>query len=572
MKLIYRYMKPFFPRMVLGFVIKFLGTVMDLLLPWILAYIIDEIVPHSDIVMVFIWGGVMLLCAVIAVLGNIIANRMASAVSSDSIRVLRNDVFSAIMDLSCRQVDEFSQSTLISRMTSDTYNVHQIMGSMQRLGVRAPILLIGGIAVTMTLDPVLSFILVCTLPFLAVVVFYVAKNGIPLYNEHQKASDLMIGRVRESISGIRVIKALSKGDYERERFENINSTVVDKEKKAGITMALTSPVMNFLLNMGWVAIIIVGAVRVNAGLTAPGKIIAFLTYFTIILNAMLSITRLFVMFSRAGSSAARIEEILEAQPEILKQPANDKVSGQSDLPYIVFDDVSFSYNGRVNNISNISFSVEKGQRLGIIGATGSGKSTIINLLMRFYDASSGNIYIDGRDVRSYDVGKLRELFGAVFQNDMLFEDTVLENIKLDRQISDQGVEKAAETARIDSHIRRTEHGYNSYLPIRGNNLSGGQKQRMLIARAVAGNPSILVLDDSSSALDYKTDAGIRKNIRKLGEDITTIIVAQRVSSVMDCDKILVIDEGRIAGVGSHDELMKNCRIYERISMLQQGLS
>lgn len=571
MKLIYRYMKPFFPRMALGFVIKFSGTVMDLLLPWILAYIIDEIVPRSDIAMVFKWGAVMLVCALVAVLGNIAANRMASAVSSDSIRVLRNDVFSAIMELSCRQVDGFSQSTLISRMTSDTYNIHQVMGSMQRLGVRAPILLIGGIAVTMTLDPVLSFILVCTLPFLGAVVFYVAKHGIPLYNQHQKTSDLMIGRVRESVSGIRVIKALSKGDYERERFEQINSAVVEKEKKAGITMAVTSPVMNFLLNMGWVAIIIVGAIRVNAGLTAPGKIIAFLTYFTIILNAMLSITRLFVMFSRAGSSAARIEEILAAKPEIVKQPSAE--NGENpEFPYIVFDDVSFSYNGRVNNLKNISFSVKKGQRLGIIGATGSGKSTIINLLMRFYDASSGTIYIDGKDVRSYDTGELRELFGVVFQNDMLFEDTVYENIKLDREISRSGIEKAAKTAQIDAHIQHMENGYDSYLAIRGNNLSGGQKQRMLIARAVAGSPSILVLDDSSSALDYKTDAGIRKNIGELGGDVTSIIVAQRVSSVMDCDIILVIDDGRIAGMGSHEELMENCPIYGRISRLQQGIA
>ena len=272
MNLIFRYMKPHFPRMVVGFMVKFSGTVMDLLLPWILAYIIDEVVPEADIARVVQWGLVMVVCAFIAVLGNVTANRMASSVARDSMRVLRNDTFTAIMNLSCGQVDNFSQSTLISRMTSDTYNIHQIMNSMQRMGVRAPILLIGGIIVTMTLDPVLSAILASTLPFLAIVVIYVAKKGIPLYNTHQKASDVMIGRVRESITGIRVIKALSKGDYERERFENINLDVVEKEKKAGITMALTNPVMNFLLNVGWVMIIFVGAVRVNAGRTTWDKL------------------------------------------------------------------------------------------------------------------------------------------------------------------------------------------------------------------------------------------------------------------------------------------------------------
>jgi len=360
--------------------------------------------------------------------------------------------------------------------------------------------------------------------------------------------------------------------FRRERFENINLDVVEKEKKAGITMALTNPVMNFLLNVGWVMIIFVGAVRVNAGLTAPGKIIAFLTYFTIILNAMLSITRLFVMFSRAGSSAERIEEILQARSDIKNQDANDNKSCDESLPYIVFDNVSFSYNGNVDNLSDISFSLEKGQKLGIIGATGSGKTTIINLLMRFYDVSSGKIFIDGKDIRDYDVGVLREKFGAVFQNDIIFEDSVSENIKLGRNITDENMKKAAKASCIDSHISQMDEGYDSFLAIRGNNLSGGQKQRMLISRAIAGNPEILVLDDSSSALDYKTDAAIRKNIDEMGKNTTTIIVAQRVSSVLDCDKIIVIDEGRIAACGNHDKLLKTCAIYARISSLQSGIT
>lgn len=565
MKLIYRYMKPHFPRMAVGFVIKFTGTIMDLLLPWILAFIIDEVVPQARIGLIVRWGVIMVLCALVAVLGNIAANRMASAVARDSIRALRNDLFAQMMALSQNQIDSLSESSLISRMTSDSYNIHQVMGSMQRLGVRAPILLIGGILVTMTLDPVLSAILLATLPFLGIVVVYVAKKGIPLYRKHQKASDKMIGKVRESITGIRIIKALSKADYERGQFESINSEVVAREKKAGITMALTSPVMNFLLNMGWVAIILVGAWRVNAGLTAPGKIIAFLTYFTIILNAMLSITRLFVMFSKAGSSAARIEAVMDLGPELVRLPV---LTPERKHGYIEFDHVTFSYNGRMPNLSDISFSIEKGQTLGIIGATGSGKSTIINLLMRFYDAGAGSIYLDGRDIRTYEPGALHAKFGVVFQNDMIFEDTIEENIKLGRPVEDAQMAEAAAVAQLDRHIDALQEQYRSFLAIKGNNLSGGQKQRLLIARAVANRPEILILDDSSSALDYRTDAALRRQISLKCAGATTIIVAQRVSSVMNCDRILVIEEGRLIGNGTHEELMRDCRIYRQISNLQ----
>jgi ATP-binding cassette subfamily B protein len=551
--------------MIVGFIIKFVGTIMDLLLPWILAYIIDEVVPKGNIISVLWWGAAMIFCAFIAVLGNVIANRMASAVARDSIRVVRNDLFTKIMQLSCNQVDTCTESSLISRMTSDTYNIHQVMSSMQRLGVRAPILLIGGIAVTLTLDPVLSAILIATLPFLGVVVFYVAKKGIPLYQIHQKASDHLIGKVRESITGIRVIKALSKENYERDRFEEINQTVVDKEKKAGITMAVTSPVMNFLLNMGWVMIILVGAYRVNLGLTAPGKIIAFLTYFTIILNAMLSITRLFVMFSKAGSSAERIDKVLQLEKALesiqgLAEDNNDAM--------VSYQNVTFSYNRRKNNLENITFSLKRGNALGIIGATGSGKSTLVNLLMRFYDVNSGRILVKGKDIRSYPLEDLRSMFGTVFQNDMLFEDTIRENIKLGRSISDEAMKKAADCALIGSFIEEQPDGYDTYLAIKGNNLSGGQKQRVLIARALASRPEILILDDSSSALDYKTDAMIRNNIKDMLGDTTVIIIAQRVSSVMNCDQILVLDDGEIIGNGTHEELLKCCDEYAKIAELQ----
>lgn len=594
MKILVKYLKPYVPRMALGFVYKFTGTIMDLLLPWILAYIIDDIVPLSDMNRVIIWGAAMVACAVLAVLGNVIANRMASAVARDVTRTIRNDLFGKIQQLSCRQFGEYTESSLISRMTSDTYNVHHVIGMMQRLGVRAPLLLIGGIIVTMTLDPALSFILVAMLPLLGITVYFVSKKGIPLYQIHQSAADTLIRKVRESITGIRVIKALSKVNYEKERFEKINIDVVNKETKAGITMAITNPVMNFLLNMGWVLIILAGAWRVNEGLTQPGKIIAFLTYFTIILNAMLSITRLFVMFSKAGSSMERIEAVLAAKQEletvaeqtVTEETATEKTAtgvnaeetvaedvqgGSAKTGYhIEFEHVTFSYNKNNSQLEDISFRLKRGRTLGIIGATGSGKSTIINLLMRLYDADSGVIRINGRDIRSYSNDELHKMFGVAFQNDTIFEDSVNENITLGRDIGHEQVEAAAKYAQIAEHIENMPDGYDSMLAIKGANLSGGQKQRVLIARALAGNPDILVLDDSSSALDYKTDAAVRNAIRNNYADTTTIIVAQRVSSVMNSDMIIVIDEGRIIGSGTHDKLMRDCEEYREISRLQMN--
>jgi len=562
--------------MIVGFVIKFGGTLMDLLLPWILAHIIDEVVPQNNINKVLLWGVAMFFCALFAVLGNVIANRMAAAVARDATRVLRNDLFEKITSLSFNQMDSFTEASLISRMTSDTYNIHNVIGRMQRLGVRAPILLIGGIALTMTLDPILSLILVASLPLLGVVVFFVSKKGIPLYIEQQSTADLLVRKVRESIIGIRVIKALSKTDYEEQQFEKINAKVVSKEKKAAIVMAITNPVMNFLLNMGWVLLIIVGASRVNVGLTKPGTIIAFLTYFTIILNAMLSITNLFVLFSKATASANRIEEVLDTC-EDLKQVEKVYDSSESNLykkaeeSYMIeFDHVSFSYNKNYNSIEGVSFTLKKGQTLGIIGATGSGKTTIINLLMRFYDVDSGLIKIDGKDIREYSHDEFYMMFGAVFQNDTLFEDTIYENINLGRDLSAAQVEKAAEYAQILDHIKLMKNGFDADVSIKGANLSGGQKQRILIARALANHPKILILDDSSSALDYKTDAKLRNSIKKNFVDTTTLIVAQRVSSVMNSDMIIVVDEGKMVGKGTHEELLLTCQEYREISDLQLG--
>lgn len=577
------YLKPYYLRMTFGFVIKFGGTIMDLLLPWILAHVIDNVIPQNNPRMVFVWGGLMILCAVFAWLGNVIANRMASKVARDTTEQVRHDLFSKIIYLSNQSTDAFTKPSLISRLTSDTYNLHQMLGRVQRLGVRAPILLIGGILITLTLDPVLTLILVSVLPFIVLIMTSASKRGIPMYSRLQEALDQFVRLVREDIAGIRVIKALSKTDYERERFAEINEEVVKIEKKAGMTMAIVNPSMNFFLNIGLVLVILAGAYRVNAGLSEVGKILAFMTYFTIILNAMMSISKMFVIISKAVASANRIVAVLDAQDErdleILNADETSPVDSsaesgtQTNKPsMITFDHVSFSYNHVENNLTDINFDIKKGETLGIIGETGSGKSTIVSLLLRFYDATEGQISIDGKPIQAQSIKELRRHFGVVFQNDALFEDTITENVRLGRDLSEDEIKQAILYAQAKEFVEDEKRGYYDKLNIKGANLSGGQKQRILIARALAAHPDILVLDDSSSALDYRTDAMLRGELREHFEDTTTVIIAQRISSIMHADHILVLEDGAMIGYGTHEELLASCPVYQEIGRSQMGIS
>jgi len=542
---------------------------MDLFLPWTLARMIDVVIPSGKKEEIFLWGIFMLVCSVLAVTLSIIANRMASRVASDSIFTIREDLFRKVMILSNQQVDEITRPSLISRLTSDTYNVHQMIGRIQRLGVRSPILLVGGIIMTFLLDPVLACILLGVLPLLTAVVIGVSSKSIPQFTKLQEKVDGFVRLIREDIAGIRVIKALSKEDFERERFNQHNSEVVDWEKCATVTTAIINPVMNLFLNMGLVCVIIAGAYRVNEGLSKVGTILAFMTYFTIILNALMSISRMFVIVSKAAASAERIDRVLKGEDETSFQLAPALKEKEKEISFLEFDHVSFSYDGTGNHLRDISFRMEKGETLGIIGATGSGKSTVVNLLMRYYDPDEGTIRINGRDIRAMSLKDLRSRFGTVFQNDVIFEESILENIRMGRNISEEEAVVAAGYAKALDFIGE-KGGILESLNIRGANLSGGQKQRILIARALAAHPDILVLDDSSSALDYKTDSQLRKELKENFSQTTCIMIAQRVSSVMNLNQILVLDEGAVIGLGTHEELMKTCEGYGEIVTSQMG--
>ena len=595
-QIISKYLRPYFGRMGVGFLIKFVGTIMDLCIPYILAYIIDSVIPLGDRGRVLLWGLLMIGCSFLAVSFNVIANRMASKVASDATEVVRHDLFYKTMYLSNGQTDAFTKPSLISRMTSDTYNVHQMLGRIQRLGVRAPILLIGGICVTFTLDKAMACVLLAALPLLGFITVYVSKRSIPMYGSLQEANDRFVRMVREDIAGIRVIKALSKTEYETDKFRSINQEVVERERRNGMVMAVINPAMTILLNLGLVGVILVGAYRVNAGTSEVGKILAFTTYFTIILNAMLSISKMFTVLSKAIASGNRIWQVLECGEDMqvaegLYGEADTRIEGSDTVmerdpaggvmarsgpdeaarEEISFDHVTFSYlKGGEPNIKDLSFRIRRGETLGIIGEIGSGKSTIINLMMRLYDTDQGQVRIAGRDVRSYQPEDLKAKFGVVFQNDTIFEDTIAGNVALGREMSGEEISEALLYARASEFVEgRTEKEADA-LNIRGANLSGGQKQRVLIARALAARPEILILDDSSSALDYRTDALLRRGIKEHYQDTTLVIVAQRVSSIRSADHILVLEDGMPIGYGTHEELMESCSVYAEISRMQSG--
>ena len=572
-----QYLSPFKVRMAFGLIIKAVGTVMDLFLPWILSYIIDDIIPTKSIKMTVFWGCIMIVCSFIAWSGNIIANRMASRVAGDCTRALRHDLFEKISYLDASTVDKLTISSLESRITSDTYNVHAMVGMIQRLGVRAPILVIGGLVVSLMLDARLTLILALTMPFIALSVFIISGRGVKLYRKLQNAVDDIVSVVRENATGVRVIKALCKTEYEKKRFDGVNTKAIDIERQAGTIMSLTNPLITFFLNAGLCAVIAAGAYWVDGGVSTNGKIVAFMSYFTIISNATISISRIFTSSSKGIACMDRIDKVLCEEPSLWLDeyadnsnfPEEEASASTAVPPHIEFRNVTFAYDNK-KVLDDISFTINHGETLGIIGATGSGKSTIISLLMRMYDVDSGEILIDGVNIKKIPSKKLRERFGAVFQNDFLFADTIYENVSFGRDLSKDVVDDALVKAQASSFVGAYDDKTEHMLDIKGANLSGGQKQRLLIARAIAASPEILILDDSSSALDYKTDAELRRVIRTSMKNTTSIIIAQRISAVMNADKILVLEGGCCIGLGKHDELMEKCDVYRETAEVQMS--
>ena len=560
-------LKPLKKRITVGITIKVIGTVVELFIPFLLSYILENVIETNRMGSIVFYGVLMALCALAACVGNIVANRMAAKTTMLFATRMRKELFAKTLHLTARSTDSFTIPSLESRITSDTYNVQNFVGIIQRMGIRAPMLLIGGSIITLIMDRKLALVMIATLPLIFIVVYGISRMGVPLYTRVQQSVDGMVRVVREDAQGIRVIKALSKVDYENARYDKANKTLKRNEARAGTIIGIVNPVMTLLMNMGIVAVVAASAYFVANNTSSTATVIAFMQYFTLVSMAMMMLSRLFVMFTKCAASAKRIQQVLERESELKLVPDDGK--GDPDT-HISFENVTFSYLGKKNNIQNISFSLKKGETLGIIGPTGSGKSSILRLLMRFYDADEGTIRIHGKDVRSYTPEELTAMFGIAFQNDFVYADTIEENIRFGREIATEDIVRAAKTAQAHDYITSFSEGYSRMVTTGGTNLSGGQRQRLLISRAIAGHPEILILDDASSALDYKTDANLRQALAADIPETTVITVAQRVSSVKNCDLILVVENGEIIGSGKHEHLMETCPEYKEISDSQMG--
>ena len=584
MTFLWGYLKKYMGRIAGVMGIKLSGTALELLIPYVMEHLIDHVVPTKRMGSVLLWGAAMIALAICVRFINVTANRLSVRTAKESAYEIRRDLFHAALNLSGSQIDQVGLPSLISRMTSDSYNVQSFIQSMQTIGIRAPIMLLGGIAITLTMDVGLASILCVMAPVMIALVVFISLKGIPLYDQVQRGMDDIVRVMRENITGIRVVKALSREPREIRRFSAVNAETARRDIKAGLIMALPGPVVTLFLNIGLTLVVLLGARRVNDGLTEPGVILAFLTYFNMILMGVMGLNRIFMMMSKANASAKRIAEVV-GKEELLRPVPEEAAAGTDRDGYIVFDHVSFSYDSaaegtadsrgfagseRQKCLEGIDFAIPKGGSLGIIGATGAGKTSIVNLLMRFYDPQEGHVFVDGRDVRTYSQDELHRRFGVVFQNDVIFADTVRENVVFGRDVGDEDLRAAARDAMAAEFVERYEDGYDHRAVIHGANFSGGQKQRLLIARALAAKPEILVLDDASSALDYRTDAMLRRAIRENYHPAATIVIAQRVSSIMGLDQILVLDEGRVIGRGTHTELLRDCPVYREIHETQMG--
>lgn len=569
-----KYMSPMKGRIIVNAIIKMTGTLMEVVLPTILAHIINNVVPRKDRDQIILWGAVMIICSILAWIMNVVANRMASRTASTAVHDIRQDLFTRSMTLSARQIDKITISSLESRLTSDTYVIHRFLGATLRMGIRSVMLFLGGVFFCFFLSWQLALILLVLVPPLMITIRMIFKRARPLFHQVQDRVDEMVQVIRENIRGIRVSKALDKTEYEKERYTGHNKAVQDAEIEASDLMAMMSPLINTILFSGLAVVIIVGAYMVNGGLTKAGTIMAFMSYFIQITNSLMAMNRMFNIYNRSEASKERIFEVLniELDENQLLDPASVQELPEADpaIPEVEFRNVSFSYLGKAKDLSNISFKMYPKETLGIMGATGSGKSTIARLLLRQYDVDEGEILLRGVNIKQLKQKDIKKLFGIVFQNDFLFGDTVRANIRFGRNIADEELSEATHHAQASEFLREKEGGLDFTLASKGVNLSGGQKQRLLLSRALAGDPEILILDDSSSALDFRTDAKLRQALRENFSNTSSIIIAQRVSSVRHAAQIMMLENGQIKDIGTHEDLLSRCSLYQEIASMQMG--
>lgn len=564
-----RFLKQFKKEVLIGPVFKLTEAVFELIVPLVMAQIIDVGIANGDRGYVLRMGGVMVLLGLVGLGCALICQYCAARASQGFGTVLRSEMFRHINTLSHGEIDQIGTPSLITRITNDVNQLQLAVAMLIRLVVRAPFLVIGATVMALLLDWKLACIFFVAAPLMALVLYLVMSRSIPFYRIIQKKLDRISLITRENLSGVRVIRAFSRQEKEKERFAQASEDQMSTSIAVGRISALLNPLTSAIINLAIAAVIWFGGFRVDAGGMTQGEVIAFVNYLNQILLAMIVVANLVVIFTKAAASATRVDEVLELHPSIVNRvsrPAQE-VEGS---PEIAFDAVSFAYpDAGAYSLSDISFTVARGQTLGIIGGTGCGKSTLVNLIPRFYEVSQGSIKVDGVDVRDYPMEQLRGKVGIVPQRAVLFSGTLRQNMQWRKQdATDEEIWQALETAQAASFVRKMPDGLDSVILQGGKNLSGGQKQRLTIARALVGEPEILILDDSASALDFATDAALRQAIAKFsaerGNRMTTIIVSQRANTVRYADQIMVLDDGKAAGIGTHEQLLESCQTYQEI--------
>ncbi|NLO10416.1 MAG: ABC transporter ATP-binding protein [Clostridiales bacterium] len=579
-----RYLKYFKKEVTIGPFFKFLEAVFELIVPLVMASIIDIGIKNRDSTYVLQRGGIILLLGFMGLIFAIICQYSAARASQGFGTMVRNDLYKHINTLSHGELDAFGTDTLITILTNDINQMQLAVAMLIRLVVRAPFLVIGAVVMSMILDLRLSLIFLIVAPLVSLVIYIIMKLSVPYYRVRQRMLDRVSRITRENLSGARVIRAFSKQDHEIRRFNEANNDVADIAINVGKISAFLNPATFAILNVAILAILWFGGIRVDLGSLTQGEVIAFVNYMTQISVALVVVANLVVIFTKASASARRINKVFDTMSSVTEkdkiisdiQSTENQINGvikdrydeisNEEEPIVSLNKVSFAYPGSDEYaLEDISFDINEGEVIGIIGGTGSGKSTLINLLPRFYDVDKGEIKIKGIPLNQYSFDSLRTFFGIVSQKSVLFSGSVSDNLRFSKKdASLDDIKKAIEIAQAKDFVEKLPEGYASQINQGGRNLSGGQRQRITIARALVRNPRILILDDSSSALDYATDARLREAISKNLEDTTVIMVSQRANSIKNADQIIVLDDGKMVGIGKHDELYRTCNIYREI--------
>lgn len=571
MKSLIKYLKDYKRESILGPLFKLLEASFELLVPLVMAKLIDQGIKNQDLTYIWKMGGILVLLGVVGLVCSITAQYFAAKAAVGFGTGLRNDLLKHINQFSYTELDQIGTSTLITRMTSDVNQLQSGINLVLRLFLRSPFIVFGAMAMAFTIDVKAALIFVVTIPLLSIVVFGIMVISMPLYKKVQRQLDQVLLTTRENLIGVRVIRAFNQQKREVERFERDNYLLVQAQVFVGKISALMNPVTYLIINGAIIVLIYTGAVQVEGGIITQGAVVALINYMSQILVELIKLANLIITISKSFASGSRVEAVFRQKSSMPDEnQQNIEIDASDHDHYLEFTDVSFVYpSSQEESLSGLSVQIKKGETIGIIGGTGSGKTTFVNLLPRFYDITAGSVRLNGVKLEDYPVKQLRDLIGIVPQRSVLFQGSIRENIRWGKETADdQEIWRALEIAQASAFVSEKEGGLDFEVNQGGKNLSGGQRQRLTIARALVMNPEILIMDDSSSALDFATDARLRKAIREDTKQMTVFLISQRVSTIKGADKIIVLDDGKMVGCGTHQELLESCKVYQEICLSQ----